>query len=151
MDTKPVIPLNIHYALEIEGIQLGVFDRISGGEVNIDDIEHNVVYETGEFVTLHIPGPTKVKPVTLEGGYANTAELYTWFNQVRGGDIFGARKNATITLNSFVEGEYKPVIRWNLIGVWPSKLSGFDFGQQQTGWARFSVTLVCEAIEREDE
>lgn len=145
-----VSPLNIHYTLEIEGVQVGVFDRISGGDVEIDVIRHNVVYESGMFATLLIPGPRKNKPITLESGYGKTAGLYDWFQQVVKGDIFGARKNATISLHTFVDGKYKPVIQWHLINVWPSKLSGFDFGQQNTDRAHFSITLVCESIERED-
>jgi phage tail-like protein len=144
-------PLNIHYALEIEGIQVGIFDKISGGEVSIDVVAHNVVYENGGFATLQIPGPVKNTPITLESGFGNTLELYNWFTQASSGDIFGARKNATITLSAYVENEYTPVIRWNLINVWPSKISGLDFTQQTTDRARFSITLVCESIEREDE
>ena len=145
-----VVPLTIHYALEIEGVQVGVFDSISGGDMEISVIEHNVVYESGGFATLMIPGPTKNQPITLESGYGNTAELYAWFTQVQLGDIFGARKNATLSLKAHVEGEYTPVIQWNLINVWPSKLTGFDFKQESTERARFSITLVCEVIERED-
>jgi phage tail-like protein len=150
MPNKMTPPLNIHYALEIEGVQVGVFDRISGGDVEIDVIQHPVVFENGGFHTLMIPGPRKNHPVHLEGGYGNTAGLYHWFTQAAQGDISGARKNATISLHSFVEGKYQAVIQWHLINAWPSKISGFDFGQQATDRARFSVTLVCESIDRED-
>ncbi len=143
-------PLNIHYTLEVEGVQVGLFDRISGGEVEIDVIQHPVVYENGGFHTLMITGPRKNHPITLESGYGSTAELYKWFAQAAQGDITGARKNATISLHSYVEGKYQPVIQWHLINTWPSKLSGFDFGQQTTDRAHFSITLVCESIERED-
>ncbi len=143
-------PLNIHYTLEVEGVQVGLFDRISGGEVEIDVIQHPVVYENGGFQTLLITGPRKNHPITLESGYGSTAELYRWFVQAAQGDIFGARKNATISLHSFVDGKYQPVIQWHLINTWPSKLSGFDFGQQTTDRAHFSITLVCETIDRED-
>lgn len=145
-----ISPLNIHYTLEIEGVQVGVFDQISGGDSEIDVIHHQVVYENGGFATLMLPGPRKNQPVHLESGYGKTAELYQWFKQVVEGDIFGARKNATISLCAFVDGEYQPVIQWHLYNVWPSKLSGFQFGQQNTDRARFSITLVFEAIDRED-
>lgn len=147
---RVVSPLNIHYTLEIEGVQVGVFDRISGGDVEIDVIHHQVVFENGGFATLLIPGPLKNQPVTLESGYGKTAELYSWFNQVQRGDIFGARKNATISLNAYVKNEYKPVVQWHLINVWPSKFSGFNFDQSNTNRAQLSITLVCESIERED-
>lgn len=145
-----ISPLNIHYSLEIEGIQLGVFDRISGGDTEIDVIRHQVVYENGGFSTLMLPGPRKNQPVVLEGGYGKTGELYSWFEQAARGDIFSARRNATISLNAFIDGEYQPIIQWHLIGVWPAKLSGITLGQSNTELARFSITLVFEAIERED-
>ncbi|MEA4909122.1 MAG: phage tail protein [Chloroflexi bacterium] len=142
--------LNTNYTLEIEGVQMGVFDRVSGGDLEVDVIQHQVVFENGGFASLQIPGPAKNQPVTLEGGYGKSAGLYQWFMQVCGGDIFAARKNATISLNTFVDGKYQPVIQWHMINVWPSKLTGFDFGQETTSRARFSITLVCESIERED-
>jgi phage tail-like protein len=147
---RPVTPLNIHYSLEIDGVQLGIFERITGGNEEIDVIMHNVVYASGEFATLNIPGPRKTTPITLECGFGNTAALYAWFEQVAEGDVFGARKNATISLNSHIGGKYQPVVLWHLINVWPSKVDGFNLNQFSTDWARFSITLVCESIERED-
>ncbi|HEX2980290.1 MAG TPA: phage tail protein [Anaerolineaceae bacterium] len=149
-DHREVNPLNIHYALEIEGVQLGLFDKISGGETEVDVIQHQVVYENGGFATLNIPGPTKYSPITLESGYGKTKDLYRWFVQVTNGDIFRARKNATISLKTYINGKFQPVIQWHMINVWPSKISGFDFGQDNTAEARFSITLVAESIERED-
>lgn len=154
MDTnqskETISPLNIHYSLEIEGVQVGVFDRISGGETELDVIHHRVVYENGGFATLMLPGPRKNQPIVLESGYGKTADLYQWFEQAARGDIFSARRNATISLNAFVDGEYQPVIQWHLLNVWPSRLSGVTLGQQNTELARFSITLVFESIERED-
>ncbi len=147
---ETISPLNIHYSLEIEGVQVGVFDRISGGDTEIDVIQHRVVYENGGFATLMLPGPRKNQPVVLEGGYGKTVELYHWFEQAARGDIFSARRNATISLNAFVDGEYQPVIQWHLLNVWPSRLSGMTLGSHNTERARFTITLVFETIERED-
>jgi phage tail-like protein len=145
-----VQPLNIHYALEIDGVQWGIFNQISGGDMEIDVIDHNVVFENGGFVTLHIPGPMKTQPIKLESGYGNTKDLYLWFIQVKNGDINGARKNATISLNAFIDGKYQAVVQWHLINAWPSKVNGLDLEQGRTELARFSITLVCESNERED-
>jgi phage tail-like protein len=147
---KPILPLNIHYALEIDGVQWGIFERISGGEMEVEVIQHNVVYENGGFATLHIPGPHRLSPIVLESGFGNTGDLYHWFTLVRDGDIAKARKNATISLNAFVDGKYQAVVQWHLINTWPSHISGLDLEQSHTERARFSITLVAEAIERED-
>jgi len=143
-------PLTIHYSLEINGVQWGIFTEISGGDMDIDVIEHNVVFANGGFATLRIPGPMKIAPIKLNSGYGNTKDLYTWFMQVKKGDINGARKNATISLNAFVDGKYQAILQWHLINCWPSKIDGLNFAQGRTEMALFSITLVAESIERED-
>jgi phage tail-like protein len=70
--------------------------------------------------------------------------------QVKKGDINGARKNATISLNAFVDGKYQAILQWHLINCWPSKIDGLNFAQGRTEMALFSITLVAESIERED-
>ena len=144
------VPLNIHYSLEMDGVQWGIFERISGGVMEIDVIEHNVVFESGASTTLHIPGPVKFTPITLDSGYGNTAGLYAWFLQVVNGNIADARKNATINLHAFQDGKYQPVVQWHLLNVWPSRIEGLSMDQNHTERARFSITLVCDSIERED-
>jgi phage tail-like protein len=143
-------PLTIHYSLEIDGVQWGIFTDISGGDMDIDVIEHNVVFANGGFATLRIPGPMKIAPIKLSSGYGNTKDLYAWFMQVKNGDINGARKNATISLNAFVDAKYQAVVQWHLINCWPSKIDGLSLTQGRTEMALFSITLVAESIERED-
>ena len=144
-------PLDVYYALDVNQARLATFASLSGGDVEINVIKHNVIYASGELGTLLIPGPTQYSPVVLERGYGNTKELYNWFVSVNSGKIFAARKNVSITLNAFTEDGYVPLISWNLINTWPTKISGFESSQSDTAKvAKFSITLIAEAIERID-
>ena len=144
-------PLNVYYSLDINQARLAAFASLTGGELEIVPIKHHVVYSSGELRTLMIPGPTQTTPVTLVRGFGNTKELYNWFVTTNTGKIFSARKNVTISLNAFVEDGYMPLISWNMINAWPTKIAGFESNQESSAQtAKFSITLVCEGIERFD-
>ena len=144
-------PLDVFYTLDVNQTRLASFDSLSGGEIEIGVIKHNVVYESGEYVTMFLPGPTQYAPIVLERGYGNTKELYNWFVQANLGKIASARKNVTITLNIPKDGSFTPMVSWNLINAWPSKISGFSSNQESNArLARFSITLMAESIERID-
>jgi phage tail-like protein len=149
--TSSLHPLNVCYTLDIDKTQLATFTSLSGGEVELKVINHNIVYESGENRTLLIPGPTHFSPIVLEYGFGNTKELYNWFVLASNGKISSARKNVTITLNAFSDGKYEPQVSWNLTNAYPTKISGFESDQSQTArMARFSITIMAEGIERVD-
>jgi phage tail-like protein len=144
-------PLDCYYTLDVNQTRLATFDTLSGGDVEINVIKHNVVYNSGESSTLLIPGTTSYTPVELKSGFGNTKELYNWFVQASSGAYSDARKNVTITLNALKDGEYIPLVAWNLFNAWPSKISGFESNQYNTAnVAKFSLTIVAESIERTD-
>lgn len=144
-------PLDVFYTLDVNHTRLASFDALSGGDVEISVVKHNVVYESGEYITMALPGPTQYAPVVLERGYGNTKELYNWFVLANTGKISAARKNVTITLNIPKDGAFVPLVSWNLINAWPCKISGFSSNQDNTArMARFSITLIAESIERMD-
>ncbi len=144
-------PVDAYYHLDVEGVRVGTFYSLTGGDIEVTVIEHDVVFSTGEASTLLIPGPVRFSPITLSRGFGNSAELYNWFALAASGNIVQARKNGTITLNGFVNGEYKPIVRWNLTNAWPSKISGFQSNQfSGASVAKLSITIVTEMIERED-
>jgi phage tail-like protein len=144
-------PLDVYYALDVNEARLATFASLSGGDIEISVIKHNVLYASGELGTLMIPGQSQYSPVVLAKGYGNTKELYNWFVSVNSGKIFSARKNVSISLNAFTEDGYVPLITWNLINTWPTKISGFESSQSDTAKvAKFSITLIAEAIERVD-
>ena len=144
-------PLDVNFTLDVNMSRLATFGSLSGGEIENNVIKHNTVNYSGEFQTLLIPGPMKFSPIELERGYGNSKELYNWFVEANTGAISSARKNVTITLNVLNEEGFIPLVSWNLIKAWPSKIGGFNGSQNNAaGVAKFSITLVAESIERVD-
>lgn len=144
-------PLDCYYTLDVNQTRLATFNSLTGGDIEINVIKHNVVYPSGESSTLLIPGPTQYAPIELQRGFGNTKELYNWFVDASSGKYSSARKNVTITLNALKGGQYVPLVAWNLINAWPSKISGFESNQyNMTNVAKFALTLVAESIERID-
>ena len=132
------------FALEVEDLLVAVFYALDGGDIEIANIKHDVVFATGSSTTLFNPGTTSYAPLSLSRGFGNYMELYNWLMQASNGHIIAARRNASIVMSKFGE----PVLRWDLTNCWPTKLSSFGFSMQtRTGIARLAVTLVAEAIE----
>jgi phage tail-like protein len=149
--TFDINPIDAYFTLDINETQLAAFKSIQGGDVEVEVVRHNIVYESGEYRTLLIPGATRFSPITLGKGFGNTTELYNWFVAVSNGQAGSARKNVTIHLNSHQKGKFTPMVSWNLINAIPTKVSGFQSDQAQAaGVAMFSITLVAESIERVD-
>ncbi len=143
--------LNIFYTLDVDNARLAQFDAISGGDVRISTIKHNVVYPSGELRTILLPGPTQYEQVKLERGFGNTKELYNWFVETNNGVMSKAKRHVTITLHVPKNGKYSPLVSWNLLNAFPVAISGFDGNQQgESQISRFSITIVAEVIERVD-
>ena len=50
-----VNPLDCYYTLDVNQTRLATFDSLTGGDIEINIIKHNVVYSSGESSTLLIP------------------------------------------------------------------------------------------------
>jgi phage tail-like protein len=151
-----------NFHLKIEDKLTGYFYAMSGGDIEVTKITHDIVFETGASTTLLIPGTTSFSPITLSRGFANYYELYDWFMQASNGHIISARRNGTIemwrtaTEEDVNQGraskkgeEIAAVVRWHFYNAWPQKL--VSFGKKQTegsikSIARVSLTIVPETI-----
>ena len=143
--------LDVRYHLDVGGLLLGTFDSLTGGEMEIALVKHDIVYNTGDSTTLFIPGTTSFAPFSLTRGLGNSAELYNWFAAASAGDIIQARRNGSITLNNYVDGEYTPVVRWNFYDAWLTKISGFSSNVYVAAkYASLNITIQAETIERAD-
>jgi phage tail-like protein len=155
---------NCNFQLLIEDVLTGVFYSLSGGEIEVGLIKHDVVFESGSSSTLFIPGPTSFSPFTLSRGFADYVNLYNWLMAASNGDIIRARRNGTIKMhrNATSEdvdnriatkvGEWVPVLQWHFDKAWPTKLASFGSFLNDgttTAIARVSVTLVAESISYE--
>ena len=152
------------FHLLVEDMLTGVFYSLSGGNIEIGLVKHDIVFESGASTTLVIPGTTSFGPVTLSRGFANYDELWVWFMLASNGHMVDARRNGSIEMKgpatqadvdhnlAATPGEWITKLRWNFYNAWPSKLSSFGFkikeGTKSTV-ARVSITLVVETIEYE--
>ncbi len=135
--------LEYEFHLTVEGKLSGIFQRLTGGEIEIACLTHDIVFETGASTTLKIPGATTFHPFTLERGFALYYELYNWLMEASNGHIINARRNGSIEMKKHGD----TLLRWNFEGAWPTKLSGFNFNQYTGAQvARVSLTMEAETV-----
>jgi phage tail-like protein len=140
--------LDYEFHLLVEGKLSGVFERLTGGEIEVATVKHDVTFESGSSTTLFIPGTTTFNPFTLERGFALYYELYYWLMQASNGDIIQARRDGSVEMRK--QGE--ALLRWNFYRAWPTKLSGFNYNQYTDAQkARVSITIQPESIEFDDD
>lgn len=138
------------------------FKGISGGEMEIALVEHNVVYQNGGSTTLFIPGASSFAPITLYHGVTNDMTLWKWWSDVTKGKK--ARRDGSIIAFGYITGDkHKKIINeqgteeeievpkiaeWTLSNVWPLAISGFNFDLDSSDPFIAEITLVAEFIER---
>ena len=143
--------LSVNYFLDVGNVRLASFYRLEGGGMELGTAKHDVVFESGESTTFLIPTTTTFKPITLARGISHSAELYNWFTQSMYGHIFKARKNCSIVAYGYYDDIWQPLVNWHLTNAWIQAISGFECNQYTwANLAELTITLVVEAIERED-
>ena len=127
------------------------FHSLSGGEMSITLIEHNVVYQSGNSTTLYIPGPTSFEPITLYQGVTSDKTFWTWWADVTKGK---KRRCKSATIRAY--GQYvnaadndPAIAEWTLENVWPLSISGFNFDLDSDQAFIAQITLVAESITRD--
>lgn len=147
--SKGILMKDCDFMLEVEGLLLGAFGSLSGGDMEITKITHDITYESGASTTLFIPGTTSFGELSLSQGFGNYMALYNWFMLASNGHIIAARRNATIQMFS----QKEVVLQWHLDNAWPTKLSSFTkfvVSGSTTTKARLAVTLAAETITYEE-
>jgi phage tail-like protein len=139
----------VDFLLEVEGLLLGDFGSLTGGDMAVTQVKHDITYESGSSTTLLIPGTTSFGAVTLSQGFGDYMSLYNWFMLASNGHIIAARRNATIQmLNNRVV-----ILQWNLENAWLTKLSSFTkftLEASDSKKARLAVTIAAETISYEE-
>lgn len=133
---------NYNFVVEIDGIDRGAFQEVSGFDSTIDVIEHR---EGGENTTVRkLPGMTKYSNLVLKWGITDDMTLYNWHRDtVNGRPNF--RKNGSIVLRDRQQNE---VARWDFIRAWPTKYDGPDLNAEGTDVAIETLELAHEGITR---
>src|SRR5215211_3852932 len=107
------------FKFEVDSHEIAQFKEVSGLSEEIQVIEHRENSITGKEVVKKLPGQKKWGDLTLKRGKTDNKVLWDWHKQVREGKIEEARKNGSIVLFDYAQGE---IARWNFVNAWPSKV-----------------------------
>jgi phage tail-like protein len=133
------------YQVEIDGVNIGQFQEISGISIERQVIEHRATLPLGQEVIKKIPGPLKYGDITLKRGMTDSDDLYKWVMDVKEGKVDAARRNGSIVQ---YDTQYAEVNRWNFRNGWPSKWEAPAHKANANEVAVESVTITVEEIEK---
>lgn len=138
--------VGFQFALEIPDVT-GYFTEVSGIGSENAVTTHKVVTPEGKEVTLQIPGRIEWGEVTLKRGLTTDTGFWDWREKVVTGDVATARVDCTITM---FDREYAPVVTWQLLNAWPSKISGPQIAADSNDFTVEELTIVHEGLYRDD-
>ncbi len=142
--TDPLVAFK--FGLEIEGKVSGYFTNVSGIGSETEVITQKIINpDTGETITVQMPGRLTWTPITLRRGVTDLMDIWKWRQMVIEGKIKDARTNASIVA---YDQEMKEVARWNLENAWPSKVTGPEMDSGSTNYMVEEVTIVHEGLTR---
>ena len=131
-----------NFKLEIQGVTQGHFTEISGLSIKVQPIKYR---EGGNNQIVHsLAGQVEYGDVTLHYGLTSSRELWDWLLTAVRGKV--ERRNVSILMLDS-EGTAE-VMRWNLIGAWPSQWQGTRLDALGREIAIEALTLVFESLER---
>jgi phage tail-like protein len=108
------------FGIEIDGVQIAQFREVAGIANTITPIELRENTPAGAQVLKKLPGNQASGDITLRRGKSADRALWDWFKQIKDGDVAGARRNGSIILYDYEQGE---VARYNFVNGWPSRLA----------------------------
>lgn len=138
------------FLFEVDGVDMGSFQEVSGLEVSIDTED---VQEGGQNSFTHkLPGRMSWPNITLKRGVTRQDSLLKWLNEASG-ETFAVngnklvRKSAAITL---VDRTGKRLRAWNFIDAYPVKWSGPSFAASSTDAANEELEITHHGFRAKD-
>lgn len=129
---------NYFFRLEIDGIQVGAFEEISGLQAEVEVIE----FEDGTSSFLRKrPGRTTFGNIKLKRGYIAGDDIKDWFEFVREGNI--DRRSAAITV---LDRDREPIEVINLESCWPRQWKIEPFQSAGNEVLTEEIVFVTERI-----
>lgn len=132
-----------NFVVEIDGVALAAFARVSGLSSETDVIE----YRTGDSKlssTLKLPGLTHYANIVLERGIVRDLSLWQWRKAVVDGHA--DRRNGTIVL---LDAAREPVLAWRFRNGWPAKWEGPTLDAKTSEVAIETLEIAHEGLEFE--
>ena len=135
--------VSFYFSLDADGVLTGFFTEMSdiGSENTI--IEHRIVNEAGQEVTLKLPGRLKYNNVTLKRGITSNMDAWTWRKMVEDGNFTEAKVNASLVM---YDQNGASVAQWDLESCWPASVRLVH--DAVTGATFEELVLVYEAYQR---
>ena len=131
------------FALEMQGIEVGDIQSVSGLSVDIEEVESKEVGPDGKLISRFRAGTVKYAELNVKRVFTGDKSLYEWhMRMVRGENAY---QDGSIVLYSVAGDE---VSRWNVQKCWPSKWSVSDLDAGSDDVVSEEVTLQMEFIER---
>lgn len=125
---------------ETDNKDLGHYDELTGGELQISMVSYNQVDDKGGSATRYLPGQTSFAPVTLKTALSEDCEaLYQEFLAISEGKV--KRRNFTITM---IDQNGHDRVIWDLLNAMPIAIGGFEFNRGYV--TSFKVTIQAETI-----
>ncbi len=130
-----------------EGEVQGGFSEVSGLNAEVTVAEYRNGNAPANYVTK-VPGIHKAGDVTLKRGVVGAENIYSWLEEVRGGDVT-AKRNVEIKLRSEEANAQQAVVTWKLINAMPIKWTGPTLtAKGGTDVAMEELVLAAESIEQ---
>jgi phage tail-like protein len=132
-------PRRHSFVVNIEGHDLGSWQKVSGLDVAFDVIE----FREGSGPTRYFPGATKYTTIKLERTFTGDTKLTDWFTAFS--QTPTERVRGTIIL---FDPAHTEVARWNFENAWPQKLTGPVLNAGTNDVPVESIELVHEGFTR---
>ncbi len=132
---------NFRFRVEIDGLEAGQFNEVTGFDATIDVVEYR---EGTDVITPRkLPGLIKYGNITLKWGACDTMVLYDWLIDISEGTV--ERKTVTIT---HIDEAGDDAASWQLINAWPVKYTAPDFNALGSEVAFETIELAHEGLTR---
>lgn len=105
-----------------EGEIQGGFSEVSGLNAEVTVAEYRTGNSKVNYVKK-IPAVHKSGDVTLKRGVIGADNIYSWLDQIRGGDVT-AKRDVVVKLRSEDPTSSTAVVTWKLLGAMPIKWTG---------------------------
>ncbi|MCQ8117008.1 phage tail protein [Methylomonas rosea] len=105
-----------------EGEVQGGFSEVSGLNAEVTVAEYRNGNEAVNYVRK-IPAINKAGDVTLKRGVIGADNIYSWLEQIRGGDVT-AKRDVVIKLKNEDPTSGSAVVTWKLVRAMPIKWTG---------------------------
>jgi phage tail-like protein len=132
------------FGLEVDGIAIASFAKVSGLKMEQDVIELKESTADGGYVIRRLPGRWKAGECVLTRGLTGDTSFEKWITDSRSGTTDGVRKNGAVIVFD-VEGQ--EIKRYALINTWPRSLEIETLEAGGTSVIIENLRLVYEGLE----